>query len=465
MPDEGSMMDAAPLGPARFALSPAEAALRLPGVTLADWLPVRTAFVALPLAYQSKRRKRFPLVVVVAADLEPGGAIEIARLMAETGEIQDCILAFVPLTAAEPLDPDAGSKFLRDTLLPGCIRRYRVANQKNPLVIENATLPELTRRLRELLSTGRAYGQQIGPLRNPLVARTLEALRPMVARRLKPSQTSNPSVQRLHASALGRDFEIFVSVPPSFEAGGTNRHPMLFALDANIEFSIVADTAAHLARNGDTEELIVVGVGIPRDEGTVTAGYRRLEELSPPTAGYAFDDSLGRIFRSMFALRGQKAAERLGRAPAFLDFLIGELLPLLRNRYSIDESALGLLGHSAAGTFTGYALAQAGSPFRRYAAISPGIAISGHWLARLDWRSPGIAAQGARLFTCLGDEERDNAFNQDAGIHQTEAWSEQVAHNPRIAVTSLAFKGETHSSVFPIAVEKALRTLYPRRTA
>lgn len=465
MPDEGSTMDAAQIGSALFALSQAEAALRLPGVILADWLPARAAFVALPNAYQTKRRKRFPLVVVLAPDLEPGGVIEIARLMAETGEIQDCILAFLPLTAGERLNPASLSAFLRDTLLPGCIRHYRVANEKNPLVIENTTLPKLTRRLRDHLSTGRAYGKQIGPLRNPLVVRALEALRPLIAGRHKPAQTSHPSVQRIHARGLGRDFEIFVSSPPSYAADRTNRYPMLLALDANIEFSIVADTAARLARSGDTKDMIIVGVGIPRDEGIVTAGYRRLEELSPPTEGYAFDDSLGRIFRSMFALRGQKAAARLGRAPAFLDFLVGELLPLLRNRYSVDESTLGLLGHSAAGTFTGYALAQTGSPFRRYAAISPGIAISGHWLAQQDWQAPEIAAQGAQLFTCLGDEERGNAFNQDAGIHQTEAWSEQVALNPRIAVTARAFDGETHSSVFPIAVEAALRTLYPRLTA
>lgn len=459
------MMGAASPGSALFALSPAGAALRLPGVSPADWLPSRRAFVAVPVTYQTRRRKRFPLVVVVASELEPGGVIEIARLMAETGEIQDCILLFVPLTAAERLDPEASSTLLRDTLLPGCIRHYRVADEKDPLVIENATLPDLTRQLRDKLSTGRAYGQQIGPLRHPLVVRALETVRPMISGRHKAAPPSQGDAQRAHASALGRDFEIFVSLPPSYLPGGTNRYPMLFALDANIEFSIVADTAARLALIGDTKELIVVGVGIPRDEGIVTAGYRRLEELSPPTTGYAFDDSLGRIFRSMFALRGQKAAERLGRAPAFLDFLISELLPLLRTRYRADESALGLLGHSAAGTFTGYALAQAGSPFRRYAAISPGIAISGDWLTRQDWQVPGIAAQGAQLFTCLGDEERDNAFNRDAGIHQTEAWSVQVARNPRIAVTSLAFPGETHSSVFPIAVEKALRTLYPRCTA
>lgn len=458
-------MDTPQVGSALFALSPAEAALRLPGVAWADWLPARAAFVALPIAYPTKPRRRFPLVVALTPDLEPGGAIEIARLMAETGEIEDCVLVLLPVTEAERLNPASVSAFLRKTLLPGCVRRYRVANDKNPVVIENATLPELTQRLRDTLSTGRAYGQQIGPLRHPLVVRVLEALRPLIAGRRIPMPTSPPGAQRLHADGLGRDFEIFVSLPPSYEASGSRRYPLLLALDANIEFSIVADTAARLARGGATQEMIVVGVGIPRNEGMVTAGYRRLEELSPPTTGYAFDDSLGRIFRSMFALRGQKAAERLGQAPAFLDFLIGELLPLLRTQYPVDDSALGLLGHSAAGTFTGYALAQAESPFRRYAAISPGIAISGDWLTRQDWHAPTIARQGAHLFTCLGDEERDNAFNKDAGIHQTEAWSKQVARNPRITITSLTFMGETHSSVFPIAVETALRALYPHLTA
>lgn len=458
-------MDAAQREPVHFALGSTEAALRLPGVTLADWVPARDVFVALPAPYTTKRRKRFPLVVVMAADPEPGGVIEIARLMAETGEIRDCILAVVPLTAADRRKPAALSAFLHEILLPGCIGHYRVANPNNPIVIENAALPELTRRLRDALSTGRAYGQQIAPLRNPLVVRMLERLRPLIAGRRRPAPVSHPGPQRIHAEGLGRDFEIFVSLPACYEASSTRRYPLLLALDASIEFSIVADTAARLARGGGAEDMIVVGVGIPRDEGTITAGYRRLEELSPPTTGYAFDDSLGRVFRSMFALQGQIAAERLGLAPRFLDFLIGQLLPLLKAHYSVDDSALGLLGHSAAGTFTGYVLAQPQSPFRRYAAISPGVAISGHWLTRQDWRADGIAMHGAQVFTCLGDEERDNAFNRDAGIDQTEAWAEQVARNPRIAVTTRAFEGETHSSVFPIAVETALRNLYPRRTA
>src|SRR3954452_12170979 len=83
--------------------------------------------------------------------------------------------------------------------------------------------------------------------------------------------------------------------------------PALLVLDASIEYSIVAETAARLAAAGLIPPIAVVGMGVPRREGTQAAALRRFEEFAPPADGYAYDDDLGRIFRSLFALVGEEA--------------------------------------------------------------------------------------------------------------------------------------------------------------
>jgi predicted alpha/beta superfamily hydrolase len=312
--------------------------------------------------------------------------------------------------------------------------------------------------LRMLLATGKKYGDEILPMRRPLMMNVLRLFSPLLGRLTAkpPLNVVDDSRYRLHSKRLSRDFEVFVIVPPSAAADSTRRYPALVVLDANIELSVAAETAARMAARGETEELIIIGIGVPRAEGPVAFGYRRFEELSPPADGYDYRDDLGRIFRSLFSLRGQDARTRLGRAPDLLAFIVDEMLPQL-SALPIDSARLGLLGHSAGGTFAAYALSQPTSPFQHYFAISPGIGISGSWLMR---QPPSAAAVGRSAVLSLGSEELQNGFNNIAGIHDTPAFSQRLREQPGVDVSFRCFDGETHSSIFPRALSYALASRY-----
>ncbi|WP_428312327.1 alpha/beta hydrolase-fold protein [Hydrocarboniphaga sp.] len=523
-----------------------EAVLRLDR-TEAVMVAGRRCLVAMPAAYARKPRRSFPLVLTLDADGAIGSAIEIARLMTDTGEVRDSLVVGLRVEQADRLDVPAFARFLADTLLPALRQRYRVADgavalsdtalegraallllMQSPPGIDHyivgnpdgvfartlldttpaqarstakrslslsgagaapldlaerigrafgsslrvnvqgfdsvsaagAVVPALAFGLFKALPTGKEYAQGITVLGQPLLVRTLELLVPLL-RRFAPAPAPRVDTRYLwRAERMERDFEVFISLPPELVTDGSRRYPLLVALDANIEFATVAETAARLARAGQVQDLIVVGIGTPRAEGHVAFGYRRFEELSPPLGTYRLQDSLGRVFRALYAMRGREAAERLGRAPAFFDFITQDLLPALALKLPVDPERLGLLGHSAAGTFTGYALRQPHSPFRRYASISPGVAISGDWLLQQDWRDPQIPP--SQLVAVLGEAEKTNAFNLCAGIPNTEAFAARVALNPAIKVSTACFADETHSSVFPLACANALLTLYPR---
>jgi len=62
-----------------------------------------------------------------------------------------------------------------------------------------------------------------------------------------------------------------------------------------------------------------------------------------------------------------------GGAPAFLDFLEHELIPLIDRTYRTSTSDRGLLGHSLGGLFAIYALEQRPALFQRIVAASPAL--------------------------------------------------------------------------------------------
>ncbi len=448
----------------------------------ASALPCDVA-VALPRGYGKKKRQRYPLVIVLDAAGVAGSVIEMSRLMAETGEVHECVLVAVE-TPSLLLAPAQGlTAWLEESLLPFLDGRYRLDRSTRIViaagdggsaqalafltdvkVMQASTLPAFADCLMAELGTGKAYGTGITALRKPLLMKLMLALSPLLAKiKEKPLRPALDPQHRLRARSLDRDFEIFVSPPRTLRPDTAAAYPALFVLDANIEFSIVAEAVRRLADDGIIEDLFVIGVGVPRSEGKTGFAFRRFEEFSPPADGYDYSDDLGRIFRSLFAVRGTDARQALGQAPKLLSFLADELIPLLRQAWPLDAHRLGLLGHSAGGTFVGYALNQAASPFSDYIAVSPGIAISGDWLLRQPTNGP-LAMRAARARFSIGSEEMTNLFNVIAGIPHTQAYAERLQARA-LDVDYVCFDGKTHSTVYPPAVAQALLELYRVPTA
>lgn len=322
-------------------------------------------------------------------------------------------------------------------------------------------VPALMHGLRCFWPSGHRYGDEVMPLAQPVLHRIALALKPLM-RRLAGRPVFAPDYGGRHvirAQAMDRDFEVFVSLPASaIHAGDSGRrYPTLFAVDANAGFATVAETVAALAQAGDIDEMVVIGVGTPRAQGDLEFGFRRFEEFAPPASvGYAWDDPLGRFFRSLYALRGQDARVQLTQAPPFLDFLVRELLPRLSAQLPIDERALTLLGHSAGGTFVAYALTQPQSPFAHYLCLSPGVSISGGWM--MQHAKP--ARPGARIFIALGSEELGNPFNRIAGIPQTLDYANALRRSHGDGALPCAqLDGETHTTVYARALAQGLCAL------
>ncbi|HUH23126.1 MAG TPA: alpha/beta hydrolase, partial [Brevundimonas sp.] len=66
----------------------------------------------------------------------------------------------------------------------------------------------------------------------------------------------------------GRDYEVFVSLPASYEAEPNRRYPVLYVTDADYAFPIIRQIARRVNLDGPViEEFILVGLSYARGDG------------------------------------------------------------------------------------------------------------------------------------------------------------------------------------------------------
>lgn len=172
---------------------------------------------------------------------------------------------------------------------------------------------------------------------------------------------------------MGNRYDVSVGLPVGFRPSAGKKYPALIVTDGNLSFPIALDAARNLMEQGDVEDLIVISVGAPFEEGDSAFTRRRIYEFSPPSVAPVTDPfglEVARVCREYHS----PPDRCVGGAPKFLSFIVSELLPQLLQKYPIDPEQLGLFGVSAGGFFASYAIFQENSPFKKYIISSPAMA-------------------------------------------------------------------------------------------
>lgn len=153
------------------------------------------------------------------------------------------------------------------------------------------------------------------------------------------------------AGANGAPYRLFIAVPEGpVPPGG---YPVLYVLDGNAAFAVAAlmnrGVAARRERTGVAPAL-VVGIGYPGSDDFHVA--ERTRDYTP------------------FPLASPAGG---GGADRFLDFLEGEVKPLVAARYTVDPARQALFGHSFGGLLVVHALFTRPAAFSAYLASSPSL--------------------------------------------------------------------------------------------
>lgn len=252
----------------------------------------------------------------------------------------------------------------------------------------------------------------------------------------------------------GAPYRIFLRVPPGPppEAGW----PAIYLLDAN---AVIATTVEALRVQASyplgtgIRDAVVVGVGYPTD--AAYDSVRRSRDYGPPPGKTYPPHSEG----------GPDV--RTGGADEFLAFVEDELKPDIAGRVAIDRDHQAIFGHSFGGLLVLYGLFTRKLAFRDWIAISPAIWWEDHNLLRY----ANAPSAPSRILLGVGeyeqelapfqigapDEEKRRRRQQKARtVDETRAMAERLRQSGR-PVELAVFEGETHMSVLPVAINRAIR--------
>jgi uncharacterized protein len=195
--------------------------------------------------------------------------------------------------------------------------------------------------------------------------------------------SSLPWVQDTIATTkLGAPRAVYVATPDDYQASAARRYPVLLILDANdrAQFRLAVANVAFLADRGAIPPMIVVGV---------PNGSDRTHDLTPMATGST-------------ATRFGTA----GGASTFADFLVDDVLPMVRSRYRALPATI-LAGHSFGGLLALEVAAKRPGAFAGIIAISPSLWWNDSSLV-VDY-ADAIAKSSAtqRLFATSGGLEPD----------------------------------------------------------
>lgn len=192
-----------------------------------------------------------------------------------------------------------------------------------------------------------------------------------------PRPFHDPLMQEmdLRSDINGADYGLRIRLPQSY-AQSEGRYPVMVVLDAEFMFYLASELApleamwSQAPLSGEARpvpEVIVVSVALPSDPPNP---FRRNFEYMPPCSEGDFPPSLLAYMKRIEGMLGR--GPEFGGAATFLQVLGDEILPAIDARYRTDASRRILVGTSASGCFTAFALLSERRLFTDYVISSPG---------------------------------------------------------------------------------------------
>ena len=261
----------------------------------------------------------------------------------------------------------------------------------------------------------------------------------------------------MRTAAFDWDYEVQVALPASYGVTPDKRYPVLWLTDGPQLFHLAVGLLNTLIFGGLAPEMIVVGVGCAGEEGVAEFGRRRIIDLVPPGTSIFFDGPCSDFLRKMDIPIGARQAHDM------LTFLIDELRPALTKSYRMDDDH-GLMGHSAGGMFTNYALFARPGSFRRYIIGSPSSNAVDKAAFRLEEAYAAANADlKADIFFGAGEKEIGQLFLAAWGLVSAPVLMAEtllVRQYPSLKITTRIFHGKDHYSVMADIFSEGIQAVW-----
>lgn len=247
----------------------------------------------------------------------------------------------------------------------------------------------------------------------------------------------------------GRDYEVFVSLPASYDSDPNRRFPVLYVTDADYAFPIIRQVARRVNLNGPViEEFILIGLSYSRgDDGVVS----RNRDYTPTPKG------------------PRNAGSTIhGQGPAYQTYLKTRVLPFVENRFRADPERRILLGHSYGGLLGAQILFTDPTLFHAYVLGSPSFWFDKRHIMTMEADYARTHQDlPADVFMYIGEYEvpgpgprHTKDTDMVADVRAMEAALKARAY-PSLRVRSVVLNDEDHLTVAPGGFTRALVAVLP----
>ncbi len=195
----------------------------------------------------------------------------------------------------------------------------------------------------------------------------------------------NSEVRSITSSIVaGQEYQLQVMLPAGYNNSDDKRYPVVYLMDAQWDFPLVASLYGQQYYDGFIPSMIIVGVtwgGVNPNPDSL-----RARDYTPTN---------------------EKRLPQSGGASRFLSVLKNEVIPLIEKNYRVENNDRTLMGCSLGGLFTMYTLFTEPDLFQRYVAVSPAYGWDNQVIYQYEKKYfENKSNPPARLFMCVGGVER-----------------------------------------------------------
>lgn len=265
-----------------------------------------------------------------------------------------------------------------------------------------------------------------------------------------PYEIVGTEVWNVPDPASKRDYQVFVSLPPSYAEQPDRRYPVLYVTDADYAFPLVRSIARRLNVDGpEIEEFILVGLSYALGDESMPSRRRDYTPTVPVRDGNAT-----RITH--------------GGGEAYITYLHDRVIPFVAGRYRSDEGKRIFLGHSYGGLLGAQMLFTKPDLFSAYILGSPSFWYDDNVMEKIEANySRRQQDLDASVYMYVGEYEA-RAFGKRYDMVSDAQRMEKtlrMRRYPSLRLRLDVLPGEDHLSVAPRGFTHGLNYLLDVRNA
>jgi uncharacterized protein len=235
------------------------------------------------------------------------------------------------------------------------------------------------------------------------------------------------------------NFIIQVGLPIGYSHSDRS-YPVLYVLDGDKSFGMTKEITDWLTWSKEIKDIIVIGISYGK--GTEAWWEKRTRDYTQ------FKDTVYFYYPNA------------GGGDNFLRFVKNELFPIVNKSYRTDQNSNTIMGLSFGGLLSSYVLFAQPEMFNGYIIISPSLFWNGNSILKTeaDYFSNNKELNKVVYIAYGSSDNKDwviDPTNELIGIMQLHKYE-------NLKFSTQVFNGETHVSVFPVALTHGLKTLFKR---